>query len=655
MPKKLIELNKDEQIVLRQAIESAVQKKYPGVKSFSELDREQRDNLGDAIQLNRQTLETFFNGGEIIRCQLASLNLIIRYIGETSWLAFLENNLKKQDTEIEASQIPFRTAQMGGPDVIETNFVQTDGSEATGNQWRNAAVVLIVLILLALVVIIPSRKVNKINVSAQLVVNAVTFVLEAPAEFNRIEVGDFIRTDSAILHGAPVLDGKKNKITARAISMEQPVILEQFHIPAGVQVTVEAPVTGQLFIKLLTRSPSAEAQVSGSISRFSNLVVDKKIAVDASEIGSFTKAISFRAPLKKSEVFELALVNAKLFDMQWMVVKEIRFRQKDNFHDTGSRSSIVRGSISFPSINDSILLQMFDDFEVTASTPVRMSLKPSPDGIHVSFSGEVNEMSVGSRVLLKPDVSIMPSIYESVTTSVPDLLWLFVGVALTIMAFIFLQRLWRSKGVKAMKLFALLVVALATFRAHAQIAGAEGHRSNAVRVYTSEENGSGFICSSNKDSTFVVSAYHVIDHAKGSIQVAFADGQTVSGKVVFRDSVIDLVVIGTRPIDFKWNLVPIAADVELGERVFYITVLEADRPILPREAIATIDMWDFDIGFQYASVPGVTAGDSGAALLCDRGIAGIILTQQVKALDIRVARDRICSWNKEKWKLTENP
>lgn len=665
MSKRFVVLQKTEQAVLRQAIERAVHKKFPGVQSFAELDPGQRAELGEAITLNRQTLESYFNGGEIIRCYPKTLGLIVKYIDEPSWKSFLEKALASQGTQEELisseagapgdkQDISLTTEQNKSVNTDVTTQVVTSGG-GTFAKNRMVLKVTISVVFVALLLYIVSRQVASTNISARMTTNAITFVLDRPVEIDRIEATEYIRVDSAVLHGVTDLEGKHNKLTARAANGESPVVLSQFVIPAGVQVTIESPVKDQLFIRLTSKNPSVTTGISGSISNFKALMANKAPVIDAGTTASFTNTISFQAVLSLNQTFVIAVINPGGVDIPWMVVREMRFREKDNFHDTGSRSAILGGGIFFPATHDSVPLRMFDDIAIKVTSPLRLRLSPSVQGIKTEFSGEVNNVSVSAETLGQNEVSVMPSIFDVATAALPDLAWQTIGGALTILASIYLAYRKRPDDGGALVIILFVAGVLTSSTSQAQSNPFEKHQANAVAIHTDSKSGSGFICSSNGDSTYVISAYHVVDGDNESIEMEFSDGQSAKGRIVFQDMPSDLVVIGARTVNFKWEAVPIAPDVELGEQVYYIAVLESARPVLPREAIATIDKWDFDTGFQYVYAPGVTNGDSGTALICTRGIVGIVLTQQVKALDIQVAKTKIRAWDKKKWQLKDQP
>jgi hypothetical protein len=388
--------------------------------------------------------------------------------------------------------------------------------------------------------------------------------------------------------------------------------------------------------------------VDGKISNFHNFIINKRDVIPLDSITSLTKAITFRSSLKKDESFELAVVSAAEAEIPWMIVKEIRFLTKENFYDVKSGSSILEGHIFFTETADSVRLAKFDDLHVTLNKPVRMRLIPKPEGLHVNFSGDVRQLSRGSESLGTPQKNIMPQFYSVLIAAIPTLAWTAIGTVLTLLLILL-------KAGKRLRKLMILALMLSGLSASAQINGVEKFRSNATRIQIGTEKGSGFICSQIGDSVFVISAYHVVAHRNDPIHVTMHDNRTFVGKIAFADTRHDLVVLGLEAKNFEWVPVPIATNVELGDQVFFITLSEASKPLLPRGKIATIDRWDFSNGVQYVSTNAVIGGDSGSALLCENGIAGMIFTDQVLSLDILTIRSLILKWNREKWQLPEIP
>jgi hypothetical protein len=331
-----------------------------------------------------------------------------------------------------------------------------------------------------------------------------------------------------------------------------------------------------------------------------------------------------------------------------MIVKEIRFITPEGFYDVNAGSSIAGGRIFFTETSDSVTIEKSDDLNVTLTNAVRMRLKPKADGIHVNFSGEVRQLSLGSEELNRPPKNLMPQFYSVMIATVSALAWTAIGTILTILLVI----LKAGKQLKKLMVVALLLLG---FDASAQIDDVEKFRSNATRIQIGNEKGSGFICSQSGDSIFVISALHVVAHGSDPIRVTMHNKGTFVGKILFADVPHDLVVIGIEVKDYKWAPLPIATSVELGDQVFFITLSKEEKPLLPRGTIATIDKWDFDNGIQYVAMNAVVGGDSGSALLCKDGIAGMIYHDQVRSLDILTIKKLISEWNKSKWQLTENP
>jgi hypothetical protein len=450
------------------------------------------------------------------------------------------------------------------------------------------------------------------------------------------------------LYGAAFIDGVKSKLTANGGNPERHVSLEQLSIPPDIRITFETPVNNQLFIKLLSTDPATVASVDGKITNFQTLEINRGDVIPIDSITSVTKAITFRSSLAEDESFEIAVVNAADAEIPWMIVKEIRFITKEDFYDVKAGSSILEGRIFFSDTADSVKLGKSDDLDVTLTNAVRMRLTPKADGILVNFSGEVRQLSHGSQELGTSKKNLMPQFYSVMIAAIPALLWTAIGTILTILLVLL-------KLGKNLKKIMVLPYLLAGFSASAQIDDVEKHRMNATRIQVGSEKGSGFICSQAGDSIFIISAYHVVANRHGPIRVTLHDKRTFVGKVSFADVAHDLVVIGIEAHDYKWVPVPIATNVELGDQVFFITLSKDEKPLLPRETIATIDKWDFQNGVQYVTTRAVIGGDSGSALLCKDGIAGMIYDDHVLSRDIQTIKSLISNWNKSKWQLTENP
>ncbi len=151
-----------------------------------------------------------------------------------------------------------------------------------------------------------------------------------------------------------------------------------------------------------------------------------------------------------------------------------------------------------------------------------------------------------------------------------------------------------------------------------------------VRVEVNTENetshGSGIVVDARDDgSTFVLTAYHVVDSPEGGLWVITADGTALEAWIEDVRPESDLALLGFRNPFAKTPFVPLLEEEpELGAKVVAFGFpLEA---VLPQRHEGVLnELWSFEGRRDAITTLNIRSGDSGAgALVCQEGQVAIL-------------------------------
>ena len=185
-----------------------------------------------------------------------------------------------------------------------------------------------------------------------------------------------------------------------------------------------------------------------------------------------------------------------------------------------------------------------------------------------------------------------------------------------------------------LKVKLLTFVLFYSFSMIAQTQRAEALRNNVVAISAKEENGFGFITGEHSRKLFIVTAAHVLDYVINSDQIVeiqfFQDYKKYSGRVIRHYPYVDVGLIEVdRPANFSWdqNCLGVAtanADVAFVGR-------ESEWYVPSGRALGTI--FSLENNRIQADITSVTVGTSGAPLIAESGIIGMITeTDGIKAI-----------------------
>jgi hypothetical protein len=190
--------------------------------------------------------------------------------------------------------------------------------------------------------------------------------------------------------------------------------------------------------------------------------------------------------------------------------------------------------------------------------------------------------------------------------------------------------------------------------AMAQVKDVDRYRNAAVFIDVGAFHGSGFIIAQSKDSVFVATALHVVEDDPTPPLMTVEQRQHIPARVLFKaPKPYDLAILGARLAGFSWKPVPIITNLRFGEDVYFVSMLEAERPLLPTRYPATYDKRDSNTATLYITTNAVRDGHSGSALLCSEGIVGMILSTEVESLDINKIKELVRAWKPAKWQLID--
>ncbi len=193
------------------------------------------------------------------------------------------------------------------------------------------------------------------------------------------------------------------------------------------------------------------------------------------------------------------------------------------------------------------------------------------------------------------------------------------------------------------KFILLIVLLVATISLAAQTQRAESLRPNVVAITAAGQQGFGFITGSRHDKLFVVTAAHVvqdINAESSSIELKFYDDyKRYTAQVIhnyFPEQDIALLEV-SKPEYFSWSNVCLG-QAKIGADVGFIG--RKGNWYVPRgHAIGTINSFEQDQ--VVVDITSVTVGTSGAPLIAESGIVGMIINAddvEVRAIKISQLR-----------------